>query len=141
MPSRAMTKGFRSAVFYLAVKETVHKRVPKPLTVDVVYTRLVDAISFTISVAEFVKHEVEKKFLEKIKTEKRFVKQAKAVEKKRSKGRKGNSEKKNRLGSAPKPPNKQIRQQENEPEGVKYSDVFRKVFYVRRLYLKTGEEE
>lgn len=52
-------------------------RVP---SVDAAATKLIDAPSFSVPVAEFIKHEIEKKSVDKSKMEKRFVKLAKAFE-------------------------------------------------------------
>lgn len=59
--SRALAKGFWSADFYTSVQEARHKFVTEPLTVDTLAAKLVIAPSFTVPVANFVKHEVKKK--------------------------------------------------------------------------------
>lgn len=65
--------------------EAVHKCIPEPLSVDTVFTKMVDALSFTVPVAKFVKHKIDKKNIDKVKTEEGFVKLAETVEKKKIK--------------------------------------------------------
>lgn len=56
---------------------------PESTSVDVVCVTLVDCASFTVSVAKFVKHKVEKNFIDKTMFEKPFVKLAEAIKKKK----------------------------------------------------------
>lgn len=65
------------------MEDTVHKCVPEPPSVDVVAAELVDTPSFTVPVAKFVTHEVEKNSLDKANMKREFVKLTEAVEKRR----------------------------------------------------------
>lgn len=89
MVNRAVTKEFESAVFQTALKQSVCKCVAKLHSVDPIAAREIDEISFTVPVARFNKHEVEKSFLKKTRTEKRFVKLAKEGDDKKRKDEDG----------------------------------------------------
>lgn len=64
------------------MREAVDKHVPEPLSADAVAWKLVDAHSFTVQEAKFVKHKVEQKFVEKAKMVNRFLEVADAIEEK-----------------------------------------------------------
>lgn len=63
--NRALAKGLRSTFYYSEMKETVHKRVPKPSSLGTVAQSLDDAPSRFKLVGNFVKHEAEKDLLDK----------------------------------------------------------------------------
>lgn len=75
-----VAKGFWSATSYCAVDAAVPKGVPAFPSVDPVAAKLVDSASFTVSVAKFINHAVEKNSIDKVETEKRFMKLTEAVE-------------------------------------------------------------
>lgn len=78
-----MAKGFPSATSYSALEEAVFKCVAKPLSGAAVASKLVDALSFAVPVAKYVKQEVEKNSVDKAEMEKRFVKLAEAADEKK----------------------------------------------------------
>lgn len=75
--NKALTENFRGAMFYSPVEKALHNCVSEPLSIGAVAIGLVDALSLTIPVAKFFKHEVE--------IEEMFVKLAEAVQEKRIK--------------------------------------------------------
>lgn len=79
---RALAKGFRSAAFYSPVGESVNKCVSESLSTEAVAAKIVETPASTITVVKFVKREVEKNSVNKIKMEERFVKLTEAVEEK-----------------------------------------------------------
>lgn len=82
---RILAKNFRSAFFYSAVQGAVQQCVSELYRFDAVATRLNDAPTFTLSVTKFVKDEIEKASLEKVKMEKEFDKLAEVVREKSTK--------------------------------------------------------
>lgn len=58
MVNRVLAEGSRSAAFYSAAEDAVHKCVPEPPSADAVAAKLVDSSSFTVPVTNFIKHEV-----------------------------------------------------------------------------------
>lgn len=91
--NRVLAKGFRNTAVYSALEQTVQKGVAEPLIFDAVTTKLVDDVSFTVPVSNFVKHEVKKNFLDGANIEERFVKLAAAVKEKKIKVKGGVSTK------------------------------------------------
>lgn len=71
--NRALSYGFRCSAFYSAMDKTEHKCVPEAPSFDKVATKLVDAHTFTVSVAQLIKYEIEKNSLDKSRMEERFV--------------------------------------------------------------------
>lgn len=93
--SRALSKGFRNAPFYTTVDELLEECVSKPSGADAVVAKLLHAPSFTVPVAKFVGHEVEKNSINKAKMVDRFVKLAAEVEKRKVKVEDGISTRRN----------------------------------------------
>lgn len=73
--NRALAKGCRSGAFYSVVEDVVHKYVPEAPSTDAVSAKPVVPSFFTLFEARFVKHEVEKSFLDEAKMKKRFLSQ------------------------------------------------------------------
>lgn len=78
-----LANALQSIAFYSAVEETDHKCVREHPSVDPVVTNLVDAPSFTVPVAKFVKQEVDKKPLKWAMMDEQFVKPAEKVDEKK----------------------------------------------------------
>lgn len=72
MVNRAVIKVFRSGAFNLAVEEAVQKSVLEPQSVEAVATRMAYSPAFSVLVAIFINHEVNRCFLNKTKMKKRF---------------------------------------------------------------------
>lgn len=78
-----MAEGYRSEAASSAMDKAVSKGILEPRIVDAKVTILVDTVSFTIPVANFVKHKVEKSFLDKKRMKKRFFELVEEVEQKK----------------------------------------------------------
>lgn len=69
-----MAKVYQSAATYAAVRQAAQKFVSNPQLTDGIATRMIHVLVFTVHVAKFIKHEIEKKYHEEAKMAKRFVK-------------------------------------------------------------------
>lgn len=96
-----LSEDFRSTAFYSPVGEAVEKFVSAPQGIDAVTTIVIDTSAFTVPVAKFIKHELEKNSLEKAKMKERFNKLAESANEKNIKEEDGILTKK--MDSVPSP--------------------------------------
>lgn len=80
MINKAVTRAFRSADFYLAVEEAVHKFVFEARIFDAVATGMIDAPAFIVPLVKFIKQEIENSHLDKARTENVLKELAEEVE-------------------------------------------------------------